>query len=262
MEGKAIVITSGKGGVGKTTTVANLSYALAAKGKRVVAIDADVGLRNLDIILGLENRIVFHIVDVIKGRCKLKQAMIKHKKTDNLFLLPASQTDEKDVISIEEMKKLIAELKREFDYILIDSPAGIEHGFKTASAAANQAVIVCTPDVSSIRDADRVIGLLQSREIETFLLINRISPELVAKGDMLSKDDILDILGIQLVGIVPKDNRILISSNSGNPVVLDEESEAGPAYMRIANRIDGEAVEIVEPQVKKRGFFSRLGFKF
>ena len=259
MEGKAIVITSGKGGVGKTTTVANLSYALAAKGKRVVAIDADVGLRNLDIILGLENRIVFHIVDVIKGRCKLKQALIKHKKSDNLFLLPASQTDEKDVISIDDMRKLISEMKKEVDYILIDSPAGIEHGFKTASAAANQAVIVCTPDVSSIRDADRVIGLLQSREIETYL---RISPELVAKGDMLSKDDILDILGIQLIGIVPKDKRILIASNSGSPVVLDEESEAGPAYMRIANRIDGEAVEIIEPKVKKKGFFSRLGLKF
>jgi septum site-determining protein MinD len=258
MEGKAIVITSGKGGVGKTTTVANLGCALALLGKKVVAIDADVGLRNLDIILGLENRIVFHLIDVLKGRCKFKQALIKHKRAPSLFLLPASQTDDKESISLEDMKNLIQQIKQEFDFVLIDSPAGIEHGFKSASIAAEQAIIVCTPDVSSIRDADRVIGLLQARELSTFILINRISPELVAKGDMLSKADILDILGVDLIGIVPKDDTILTSSNSGVPVVFDELSDAGKAYLRIASRINGEAIEIVEPALKKEGFFSKL----
>ena len=262
MKSRIIVITSGKGGVGKTTAVANLGFALAIMGKKVAVVDADVGLRNLDIILGLENRIVFHLVDVLKGRCKLKSALIRHKKAEKLFLLPASQTDDKDDISLEAMKKLIAEMDKEFDYVLIDSPAGIEHGFRSASVAAKQAIVVCTPDVSSVRDADRVIGLLQSQEVETSLLINRINPELVQKGEMLSKDDILDILGIELLGIVPNDKKILTASNAGIPAVTDEDSEAGAAFARIACRLDGETVEIVEPQVRKEGFFSRLGRKF
>jgi septum site-determining protein MinD len=261
MKSNVIVVTSGKGGVGKTTAVANLGFALATMGRRIVVIDADVGLRNLDIILGLENRIVFHLVDVLKGRCKLKSALIRHKKAEKLFLLPASQTDDKDDIGLEDMKKLIYELEKEFDYVLIDSPAGIEHGFKSACVAAKLAIIVCTPDVSSVRDADRVVGLLQSQEVDTSLLINRINPVLVQRGEMLSKDDILDILGINLIGIVPNDKRILTSSNAGIPVVTDEESEAGSAFKRIASRLNGETVELVEPQIKKEGFFSRIGKK-
>lgn len=261
MKAKVIVVTSGKGGVGKTTSVANLGFALAKMNRRVVVIDADVGLRNLDIILGLENRIVFHLVDVLKGRCKLKSALIRHKKAEKLFLLPASQTDDKDVIGLEDMKKLIAELEKEFDFVLIDSPAGIEHGFKSASVAAKHAIIVCTPDVSSVRDADRVIGILHAQEIETSLLINRINPELVQQGEMLSKDDVLDILGIELLGIVPNDKTILTSSNAGVPAVTDMESEAGAALLRIASRLNGETVELVEPQLKREGFFSRLGKK-
>lgn len=239
MTGRAIVITSGKGGVGKTTTTANLGAALALKGKRVLVIDADIGLRNLDVILGLENRIVFNLVDVAKGICKPQQAIIKSKKSNNLFLLPASQTDDKDVINESEMSEVVQKFKEEFHFILIDSPAGIEHGFRNACAGADDAVIVTTPEVASIRDADRVIGLLASKGIEPQLIINRIDRDMVRRGDMLSPRDVVDILGIEQIGLVFRDDEIIVSANTGEPVVYNPASSAGRSYIRIAERLTG-----------------------
>lgn len=246
--GEIIVITSGKGGVGKTTATASLGAALALKGQRTLVVDADIGLRNLDVILGLENRIVFNLVDVAKNSCKATQATIKSKKSSNLYLLPASQTDDKDVISEEEIKAALDQYRREFHFILVDSPAGIEQGFRNACAGADSAVIVTTPEVAAIRDADRVIGLLTSRGIEPRLLINRIDPDMVRRGDMLSVKDVQEILGVELVGVVERDESIVVAANYGEPVVHNIKSKAGQAFMRIASRLIGEKIEIVDPE--------------
>ncbi|MCL4118155.1 UNVERIFIED_CONTAM: hypothetical protein GTU68_028120 [Idotea baltica] len=256
-QGESIVVTSGKGGVGKTTTTASLGAALALKGKRTLVIDADIGLRNLDVILGLENRIVFNLVDVAKNQCKPSQALIKSKKSSNLFLLPASQTDDKDVVSEEEIKAVIDQYKREFHYILIDSPAGIEQGFKNSCAGADSALVVTTPEVSAIRDADRVIGLLAARGIEPSLIINRLDYDMLRRGDMLSVEDVQEILGIDLIGVVERDDNIIIAANCGDPVVYNQKSKAGQSYTRIAARMCGEVIPI--PQASSNSFFGRLG---
>lgn len=255
-KGIGIVVTSGKGGVGKTTATASLGAALALLGKRTLVVDADIGLRNLDVILGLENRIVFNLVDVAKHNCKPSQALIRSKKSSNLYLLPASQTDDKDVLSEDEIKKVIDEYKKEFNYVLIDSPAGIEQGFKNACAGADEAIIVTTPEVSSIRDADRVTGLLTAREIEPRLLINRIDYDLVKRGDMLSVEDVQDILGVDLFGVVERDDAIIIAANTGEPCVYNPKSKAGQAFTRVARRLAGEKVEI---SAVPRSFWSKLG---
>jgi septum site-determining protein MinD len=242
--GEAIVITSGKGGVGKTTTTASLGAALALRGQRVLVIDADIGLRNLDVILGLENRIVFNIVDVAKKICKPSQAIIKSKKSNNLYLLPASQTDDKDVIDEAEVRYVLEQYKREFHYILIDSPAGIEQGFRNACAGADSAIVVTTPEVSAIRDADRVVGLLSSKGIEARLIINRIDFEMVRRGDMLSVKDVQDILGVEILGVIERDEQIIVAANCGEPVVYNPKSKAGQAFTRIAGRVCGEQIAI------------------
>ncbi|MCI5065762.1 septum site-determining protein MinD [bacterium] len=257
LNGEVIVVTSGKGGVGKTTTTASLGAALALRGKKTLVVDADIGLRNLDVILGLENRIVFNLVDVAKGACKPNQAIIRSKKTPNLYLLPASQTDEKDVISEEEVKRALDQYRREFNFVLVDSPAGIEQGFKNACAAADRAIVVTTPEVSAIRDADRVVGLLTSRDVEPHLVINRVDQNLVQRGDMLSIPDVQDILGIDLIGVVERDEAIIIAANCGEPVVFNKKSRAGDAFSRIARRICGEAVEF--PQLDGNSFWGKLG---
>lgn len=256
--GRGIVITSGKGGVGKTTTSANLGVALARRGQRVVLIDADIGLRNLDVVLGLENRIVYDIVDVVEGLCRLKQALIRDKRYENLHLLPAAQTRDKSALTEAQLEALCEELKAEFDFVLIDSPAGIEHGFKNAVAGADEALIVTTPDVSAVRDADRIIGLLESMEFPApRLIINRFRPEMVKKGDMLDIDDVLEILAIDLIGVVPEDEQIVVSTNRGEPVAADEKSSAGAAYRNIAGRLLGETVPFLNLEAKT-GLLGRL----
>jgi septum site-determining protein MinD len=260
MDGRAIVITSGKGGVGKTTVTANLGSVLAQSGCKVCLLDADIGLRNLDVVLGLENRIVYHLVDVIAGRCRLKQALIRDKRNENLYLLPASQSDDKNAVAPEQMRQLCQDIKKECDYILIDCPAGIEQGFRNAVAGADQAVIVTTPEVSAIRDADRIIGLLHAQQTDTQLIINRLNPELVRRGDMLDQQDVIDILAIELLGIVPEDQGIVISTNKGNPAAFSEEYEASKAFWRIGRRIRGDIVPI--PNYSENGnLWSRLGKK-
>jgi septum site-determining protein MinD len=243
MPGKVIVVTSGKGGVGKTTTSANIGMGLAIRGRKVALIDADIGLRNLDVVLGLENRIVYNLIDVVEGNCKIRQALIKDKRYDKLYLLPAAQTREKDAVKPEQMVELCDELRLDYDYILIDCPAGIEHGFKNAIAAADEAVIVTTPDVSAVRDADRIVGLLEAHEIQNkYLLINRVRPEMVRRGDMMSVEDVKDILGIELKGVIPDDPTIIVSTNRGEPAVADNSSKAGHAYRNIVARLEGETV--------------------
>ncbi len=255
-QGEVIVVTSGKGGVGKTTTTASLGAALALKGKRVLVVDADIGLRNLDVILGLESRIVFNIVDVAKQTCKPSQAIIKSKKSSNLFLLPASQTDDKDVIDESEVKFAIDQFRREFNYILVDSPAGIEQGFRNACAAADRALVVTTPEIPAIRDADRVVGLLNSKGIEPGLIINRIDFDMVRRGDMLSVQDVQDILGIELLGVIERDESIIIAANCGEPVVYNQKSKAGQAFTRIAARVCGEQVPF--PGFSGSGLWGRI----
>lgn len=246
MAGRAIVVTSGKGGVGKTTTVANIGTGLTMRGKRVVLVDTDIGLRNLDVVMGLENRIVFDLVDVADKTCKLRQALIKDKRFDGLFLLPAAQTREKDAVRQEQMQEIVEELKTDFDYIIIDCPAGIEQGFKNAVVAADDAIIVTMPEVSAVRDADRIIGLLQAYELyEPKLVINRLRPEMVRKGDMIGIDDVNDILAIQLLGVVPDDESIIVSTNKGEPAVMDHSSRAGEAYRNIVGRIEGENIPFI-----------------
>ncbi len=262
---EVITITSGKGGVGKSTTTANVATALALKGKKVIAIDFDIGLRNLDMILGLENRIVYDVVDVMDKRCNLAQAIIKDKRTQNLHFLPASQTKDKTVLNKEKVENLINELKKDFDYILIDSPAGIESGFEHAIYLADKALIVSTPEISSVRDADRVIGIIDAKskkaqigeEVEKYIVINRLKPEMVEKGEMLSTEDVLHILALPLIGIVPDDEEIVKSTNLGEPVALNKNSLVGEAYRRIAKRLEGEDVEFLDLKTKK-GFFSKL----
>ena len=258
--GEVIVVTSGKGGVGKTTTTANVGTGLAKEGKKVVLIDTDIGLRNLDVVMGLENRIVYNLVDVVEGNCRIKQAMIKDKKYPNLFLLPSAQTRDKTSVTPEQMSKLVEELKSEFDYIILDCPAGIEQGFKNAIAAADRALIVTTPEVSAIRDADRIIGLLEANDIHKIdLVINRIRMDMVERGDMLSKDDVLDILAVDLIGIVPDDENIVISTNQGEPLV-GSNTPAGKAYQNICNRVMGKDVPFME--ITGPTFFQRLANVF
>ena len=255
---ECIVVTSGKGGVGKTTTSANLGVSLARMGHRVVVVDADIGLRNLDVILGLENRIVYDLVNVIEGECRLKQALIRDKRMDNLYLLPAAQTRDKTAVSPEQMEKLIEDLKEEFDYVLVDCPAGIEQGFRCSIAGADRALIVTTPEVSAIRDADRIIGLVEAAELpEPQLVINRFRQKMVDRGDMLNKDDILEILAIPLVGIIPDHEDVIISANRGAPVAYDEDSVVGEAYRRVGRRIGGE-VEVPYVAMEPSGFWANV----
>ena len=256
--GISIVVTSGKGGVGKTTTSANISTALAAEGKKVVVVDGDTGLRNLDVLMGLENRIVYTIIDVIEGRCRTKQALIKDKRFPNLCLLPTAQVKDKDDISTQQMLKLVAELKEEFDYVVIDCPAGIEQGFKNAIAGANRAIVVTTAEISSIRDADSIIGLLEASEINNpELVINRIRPNMVRKGEMMDVDDIVDLLSIDLIGVVPDDEYIITQTNKGEPVIQNKKAPSGKAYIEIAKRVLGEKIEITIPG-REKGFWARL----
>ena len=256
--GEVIVITSGKGGVGKTTTTANLGVALALRNKKVALVDTDIGLRNLDVVMGLENRIVYDIVDVVEGKCKLRQALIKDKRFNELFLLPAAQTRDKSAVNEEQMKELIGKLKEEFDYILIDCPAGIEQGFRNAIAGANRAIVVTTAEISAIRDADRIVGLLEASEIKNpELIINRIRPAMVKKGEMMDVEDIVDLLSIDLIGVVPDDEYIITQTNKGEPVVIKDKAPSGKAYTEIARRILGENIEVTVPG-RKEGLFSKM----
>ena len=254
---EVIVVTSGKGGVGKTTTSANVGTGLAKLNKKVVLIDTDIGLRNLDVVMGLENRIVYNLVDVIEGNCRYKQALIKDKRYPNLYLLPSAQTRDKTSVSPEQMKALIDELRQEFDYIILDCPAGIEQGFKNAIAGADRALVVTTPEVSAIRDADRIIGLLEANDLKrSDLIVNRIRMDMVKKGDMMSIDDVVDILSINLIGAVPDDENIVISTNNGEPLV-GNDTLAGQAYMNICKRILGEDIPLLDLS-EKSGFWNKL----
>ena len=256
--GEVIVITSGKGGVGKTTTTANLGAALALCGKKVVLVDTDIGLRNLDVVMGLENRIVYDIVDVVEEKCKLRQALIKDKRFEELFLLPAAQTRDKSAVNEAQMKDLTDKLREEFDYILIDCPAGIEQGFKNAIAGANRAIVVSTAEISSIRDADRIIGLLESAEIKNpELVINRLRPNMVKRGEMMDVEDIVDLLSIDLIGVIPDDEYIITQTNKGEPAVSNKKAPSGKGYMEIARRILGENIDITIPG-RDEGFFSKI----
>ena len=256
--GEVIVITSGKGGVGKTTSTANIGTGLALSGKKVALLDTDIGLRNLDVVMGLENRIVYDLVDVVEGNCKLKQALIKDKRYDGLFLLPAAQTKDKNAVKPAQMRKLCEDLKKEFDYILIDCPAGIEQGFKNAIAGANRAIVVTTAEISAIRDADRIIGLLESSEIKNpELVVNRIRPNMVRKGEMMDVDDIVDLLSIDLIGVVPDDEYIITQTNKGEPVIQNKKAPSGKAYIEIAKRVLGEKIEVTIPG-REKGFFAKL----
>jgi septum site-determining protein MinD len=254
---ECIVITSGKGGVGKTTTTANLGVALALNNKKVAVVDADIGLRNLDVILGLENRIVYDLVHVIEGTCRLKQALIRDKRVEGLYLLPAAQTRDKNAVTPNQMRKLADDLKAEgFDYILFDCPAGIEQGFKNAIAGADRALVVTTPEVSAIRDADRIIGMVEAAELpEPELIINRYRAKMVERGDMMNREDILEILAIPLVGMVPDHEDIIISANRGIPVAFDDESRVGEAYRRLARRVIGDTDLPIIDLDKSEGFW-------
>ena len=247
-KGKVIVITSGKGGVGKTTTSANIGTALAKAGNKVAVIDTDIGLRNLDLLLGLENRIVYTIVDVVEKRCKLKQALVKDKKNPSLCLLAAAQTRDKSALSSEQLKEICKALKKDFDYILIDCPAGIEQGFQNAVAGASEAIVVTTPEMSAVRDADRIIGLLNSKEgIDKYrVLVNRVRPKMIKNNEMMSVDDVLSVLSADLMGVIPEDTGIITSTNKGEPIVNDEKSLAGQAYTNVAKRLMGEDVPLLD----------------
>lgn len=256
--GEVIVITSGKGGVGKTTTTANLGSALALSGKKVALVDTDIGLRNLDVVMGLENRIVYDIVDVVEERCKLRQALIKDKRFNELFLLPAAQTRDKSAINEEQMIDLTKRLKTEFDYVLIDCPAGIEQGFKNAIAGADRALVVTTAEISAIRDADRIIGLLDSSAIKNpELIINRIRPNMIRKGEMMDIEDIVELLSIDLIGVIPDDEYIITQTNKGEPAVSNKKSPSGRGYLEIAQRIMGENIEITIPG-RNGNIFSKI----
>jgi septum site-determining protein MinD len=261
MNAQVLTVTSGKGGVGKTTAVANLGIALASAGQKVICVDGDIGLRNLDVVMGLENRIVYDLVDVIEGRCRLRQAMIRDKRVPNLFLIPAAQTRDKTAVSPSDMLRLAEELRQECDWVLIDSPAGIERGFRNAIAPADRVIVLTNPEVSAVRDADRVVGLLEAEEKgDPLLILNRINPEMVRKHDMLSPEDVLDLLAIELLGVVPEDEDVIIAANRGMPVALNEKSRAGEAFRNIARRLMGEDVPLMDLS-EKGGFwqkFSRL----
>jgi septum site-determining protein MinD len=259
VDGKVVVVTSGKGGVGKTTVTASLGAALALQGKRVAVVDMDIGLRNLDVIMGLENRIIFNVVDVVHGRCKLKQALVKDRRINNLYLIPASQSDEKDAIKPENMRWLCNKLKKEFDFTLLDCPAGIEQGFRNAIEAADEAIVVCMPEISSVRDADRVIGLLYSRSITPKLIVNRIIPKMVERGDMLSHKDVVEVLSIDLIGLVETDENIVVSANTGLPIVMQKESKAGKSFMQIAMRMNGHPDLPIEDPTASNSFWRKIG---
>ena len=261
MEPRIIVVTSGKGGVGKTTTTANLAAALACIGKKVVAIDGDVGLRNLDVIMVLENRIVYTLIDAIDGVCRLKQALIRDKRIENLYMIPTAQSKTKDAVTAKQMIKVCDELRSEFDYILVDSPAGIEAGFKNAAAGADEALVVTTPEVSAVRDADRIIGLLESMDKSPIrLIVNRIKPHMMKKGDMLGVSDVLDILAIDLIGMVPDDENVVRSANTGEPLTISSSSPAALAFKNIASRLNGGDVPFMslESTDGNGGLFGRL----
>ncbi|MDD2979205.1 MAG: septum site-determining protein MinD [Hespellia sp.] len=255
--GEAIVITSGKGGVGKTTTTANIGIGLSQSDKKVIVIDTDLGLRNLDVVMGMENRIIYNLVDVIEGNCRLKQALIKDKRFPELSLLPSAQTKDKTAISPEQMRKLVDELKEEYDYILLDCPAGIEQGFENAIAGADRAIVVTTPEVSAIRDADRIIGLLEAHGISRpQLIINKLRIEMVQKGDMMTVEDVTEILAVELLGVLPDDEQVVIATNQGEPVI-GSDSLAGQAYQNICRRINGESVPIPD-YTRTEGVLARL----
>ncbi len=247
-KGRVVVVTSGKGGVGKTTASANVGTGLARLGYTVILVDTDIGLRNLDILMGLENRIVYNIIDVIEERCKLNQALVKDKRLPNLSLLPAAQTRDKSALNADYMMKLVDEMREKADFVVIDSPAGIEQGFQNAVVAADEAIVVCNPEMSSIRDADRIIGLLEANDnVQTYkLIVNRVRPGMMKNNDMMDIDDVLDILNIKLLGIVPEDQDIIISTNRGEPIVSVENSMAGQAYRNIARRVAGEDVPFLD----------------
>lgn len=258
---EVIVVTSGKGGVGKTTTSANVGTGLAMLGEKVVLIDTDIGLRNLDVVMGLENRIVYNLVDVVEGNCRMKQALIKDKRYPNLFLLPSAQTRDKSSVSPGQIKKLVDGLRDEFDYVILDCPAGIEQGFKNAIAGADRAFVVTTPEVSAIRDADRIIGLLEANDLRDSisLIINRVRVDMVKRGEMMSVDDVVDILAVDLLGVIPDDEQVVISTNQGEPLAGDG-SQAGQAFLNISRRLTGEDVPFLELKTKRRGlarFFHR-----
>lgn len=259
--GEVIVITSGKGGVGKTTTTANIGVGLAKLNKKVVVIDTDLGLRNLDVVMGLENRIVYNLVDIIEGNCRMKQALIKDKRYENLYLLPSAQTKDKSSVSPEQVRKITEELAEEFDFILVDCPAGIEQGFRNAVAGADRAIVVTTPEVSAIRDADRIIGLLNKHNLGKIdLIINRIRMDMVKRGDMMSIEDVSEILAIDLIGTIPDDEQIIVATNQGEPVI-GTDSLAGKAYLNICRRLTGEEVPFLNLDIHT-GLFGKLGKLF
>ena len=258
---EVIVVTSGKGGVGKTTTTANVGTGLASLGKRVVLIDTDIGLRNLDVVMGLENRIVYNLVDVVEGSCRVKQALIRDKRCNSLYLLPSAQTRDKTAVNESQMIKLIEHLKDQFDYIILDCPAGIEQGFKNAIAGADRALVVTTPEVSAIRDADRIIGLLEAHEFARMdLVINRMRYDMVKKGDMMSASDVVDILSVPLIGIVPDDENVVIATNQGEPLV-GSSTLAGQAYRDICLRLLDKEVPFTDPE-HPVSFWTKLGGLF
>ncbi len=245
MDSRVITITSGKGGVGKTTTTANLGTALAMQGQKVVLLDGDIGLRNLDAVLGLENRIVYDLVDVVEGQCRLRQALIKDKRQPELYLLPAAQTRDKNAVNSVQMEQLCQQLRQEFDFVLIDSPAGIEQGFRNAIVGADEIVIVANPEMASVRDADRIIGLVEAAgKPEPRLILNRLRPEMVRRGDMMDVADVLEVLGIDLLGVVPEDESIIIATNKGEPAVYDQQTRSGRSFLNAALRILGEEIPL------------------
>lgn len=258
MAGKVITITSGKGGVGKTTATANLGAALASDGQKVVCVDADIGLRNLDVVLGLENRIVYDLVDVVEGRCRMRQAMIRDKRLPELFLIPAAQTRDKSAVSPSDMVRLCDELRIDYDWILIDSPAGIERGFRNAIAPADVVLVITNPEVSAVRDADRIIGLIEAEEKgPARLVINRIKSDMVRRGEMLSAEDVLELLAVELIGLIPEDDNVITSTNRGLPIALNGKSRAGQAFRNIARRLHGEDVPFLELE-DQGGIWGRL----
>jgi septum site-determining protein MinD len=258
MSATVITITSGKGGVGKTTATANLGIALSMLSQRVVAIDADIGLRNLDVVMGLENRIVYDLVDAIEGHCRLRQALIRDKRLSELYLLPAAQTRDKTAVSPAQMVELCDQLRPDFDFILVDSPAGIERGYRNAVAPSDRVIIVTTPEVSAVRDADRIVGLVEADEKgPPILIINRLNPDMVRRGQMLSTEDVVELLAIDLLGIVPEDKEIVISTNQGVPVALDGKSLAGQAFRNIAGRLLGQDIPLMALKGSS-GVFDRL----
>ena len=259
MSALVITVTSGKGGVGKTTTTANLGVALAMLGQRVVTIDADIGLRNLDVVMGLENRIVYDLVDAVEGRCRLRQALIRDKRLSELYLMPAAQTRDKTAVSPEQMIEITDQLRPDFDFVLIDSPAGIERGYQNAVAPADRVIIVTTPEVSAVRDADRIVGLVEAEEQgPATLIINRLNPDMVRRGEMLSTEDVVELLAIDLLGIIPEDRQVIVATNQGSPVALDGKAPSGQAFRNIAGRLMGQNIPLM-PLQGSDSVFGRLG---